>query len=282
MNLQKNTKREHGKVRGARIDKTVALLVLFCLCIGGISMVSAKYMKQNETKNNAATASEFYFESDLLDGKVHEIVPTDNNGTTASVTVRLKNYADELRYSEVAIEYTVTVTEQDDTSVSGVQIKYPNSDDNTTAQHIIAAEEKNHADVTLSGLQAGHNYIVTATTNNLYQKTLTGTIKVAQPDTSVYASISDKTQYIEVTIWTTDYAGAVKLNYGNIGLIPDNTDTKMVDAKSTGGTIAEGNWGANTSHVFRFFKTDVNKQYQVTVNNENNESKEVTVSEKQQ
>ena len=266
MNPQKNRKRKKHKVRGAQINKTVALLVLFCLCIGGISLVSARYIKQRETNNNSAKADEFYFESDILDGQTHEIIPTENNGTTASVKIRLMNYVDELRYSGTDIEYSVTVKEEGtDTQLAD------NNINNQTGT--IATGEKHFADVTLSNLEAGKTYIVTATTSNIYKKTLTGTIQVKTPDRQVQAEISDKTQYIEVTVWTTDYTGSVKLTYGDIGLIPDNTDSMMRGMQSTGGTITNDNWGTNTSHVFRFFKTTESTAYQATVN-----GAEVTVS----
>ena len=268
MNPQKSSKRKNHKVRGASINKTVALLVLFCLCIGGISLVSARYIKQRETNNNSAKASEFYFESDLLDGQTHEIIPTENNGTTASVKIRLMNYVDELRYSGTDIAYSVTVKEEGkDTQLA--------ADNITNQTGTIATGEKRSADVAISNLEEGKTYIVTATTSNIYKKTLTGTIKVDAPDTQVHAEASDKNQYIEVTVWTTDYTGRLKLTYDNIGLIPDNTDDMMSDMQSTGGTITNNNWGANTSHVFRFFKTMESAKYQVTVDNE---SKEVTVS----
>lgn len=267
MNPQKDRKRKNHRIRGVRINKTVALLVLFCLCIGGISLVSARYIKQTETDNNSAKAREFYFESDLLDGQTHQIVPTENNGTTASVTIRLMNYADELRYAETEIAYSVTVKEEGTDN----QLEANNITNQTGT---IAAGEKHSADVTLSNLEAGKTYIVTATTSNIYKKTLTGTIKVNAPDRQVYAKVSDNTnQYIEVTVWTTDYTGHVKLTYGNIGLIPDNTDNMMSDMQSTGGTITKDNWGTNTSHVFRFFKTTASTTYQATVN-----GTEVTVS----
>ena len=284
MNPRKNRKREKHKVRGVRINKTVALLVLFCLCIGGVSLVSARYIKQTETNNNSAKAKEFYFESDLLDGQTHEIIPTENNGTTASVTIRLKNYADELRYSGTEIEYTVSVTEKTNSedgttgnAVDTVNVAYPSvAEGEDNSKHTIAAGRKQYADVTISNLSAGKTYIVTAETSNVYQKTLTGTIKVGAPDTQVYAKVSNNTdQYIEVTVWTTDYTGQVKLTYSDIGLIPDNTDSMMSGMQSTGGTITSDNWGANTSHVFRFFKETASTAYQVTINNE---AKEVTVS----
>lgn len=274
MNPQKNRNTKHHKGRSAKISKTVALLVLFCLCIGGLSMVSARYIKQTDTKNNVAAAKDFYFESDLLDGQTHEIVPTENNGTTARVTVRLKNYADELRYAQTAIQYEVKVTEPDGATASGVSMQCITDTNSEDTTHTIAANAKHYADITLSGLKAGKTYTVTATTDNVYQKSLTGTIKVTEADKNVYAVVSNQTQYIEVTVWTTDYTGAVTVKYSAAAnLVPDNTDTKMQNAL-TGDDITEQNWPANTSHVFRFFKENTEKNYKVAVN-----GTEVTVSE---
>lgn len=265
MNPNNNRKNKKHKSRSVQMNKTVTLLVLFCLFIGAISMVAAKYMKQTTTKNNAAAAKEFYFESDLLDGKIHEIMPTENG--TANVTIRLKNYIDDLRYSETEIQYTVKVTEEKATdSATDITI------DQATGT---IATGKTNNDIKISNLKAGKTYEVTATTDNIYKKTLTGTIKVSEPDTKVYASVDDENQYIEVTIWTKDYKGKVDLNYRSPDLIPDNTDTKMKDATTGTGTITEPDWKANTSHVYRFFKNDETKEYQAIVN-----GKEVTVSEK--
>ena len=159
MNINKGEKRKSGKGRGA--NKIVVFLVLFCICIGGISVISAKYIKQTTTNNNAATAEEFYFESDLLDESTHEVTPT-NNGT-ANVTIRLKNYVDELRYSETEIKYNLSVKEKDsDNEATDIVI--------SNGSGTIAPTNKNKADVELSKLKAGKTYTVTATTDNIYKK----------------------------------------------------------------------------------------------------------------
>lgn len=263
MNTNKIKKRKQNKSRGA--NKIVAFLVLFCICIGGIAMISAKYIKQTTTNKNAATAKEFYFESDLLDGDTHEVTPTDKG--TATVKIRLKNYVDELRYSETEIQYKISVKETgSDTEDNDITVKNGSGTIETGAKH--------YADIELSNLQAGKSYTITATTDNIYHKTLKGTIEVSKPDTDINASVHDETQYIEVTIWTNDYSGNVTLSYGNsIGLSPDNTDSKM-KGKTTGETITI-DFKANQSHVFRFFKENTDAKYDVQIN-----GKEVTVIEK--
>lgn len=88
--------------------------------IGASAMIAAKYIHETKT-TNGATAREFYFTSDLLDGKEHEITATDDG--TASVTFQLGNHEDSLRYSEVDIDYTVNVVQNDsDTEIEDENI----------------------------------------------------------------------------------------------------------------------------------------------------------------
>lgn len=233
--------------------------------IGASAMIVAKYIHETKT-TNGATAREFYFTSDLLDGKEHEITATDEG--TASVTFQLGNHEDSLRYSEVDIDYTVNVVQNDsDTEIEDENIA------NKTGK--INKGSVQNAEVTIKNLEPGKTYTVTATTSNTYKKTLTGTIKVKNIDQKVYTSVRDKNSYIEVTVWTVDYSGTVKLTYGDIKLIPDNTDSMMETAKRGGDTLNFTGWKANTSHVFRFFKEDTTKKsYKAAVN-----GTEVTVSE---
>lgn len=273
--------------------KILILLSLFCVSIFFISIVSAKYIHKTEN-TGTITAKEFYFKSDLLDGGRHTVTAFQANADTAaaSVKLRLMNHEDELRYSETDIDYTISIKDSDGNEVT-------TSDPNSALTGTISGGACNNKDITINGLQPGKTYTITATTDNTYTKTLTGTITVSAADNSVYAAVRDKGEYMEVTVWTKEYAGNVTLNYCQ-GLIPDNTDTLMTDAKTAGvsqtttdqditdaqetgtsgqaGAFSKGitisDWQSNTSHVFRFFKSDTSKTYQVSVND-----KEVTVSE---
>lgn len=253
---------------GMRISKTTALLILFCVLLVFITAgVTARYMQKTEN-SDVAVAKEFYFTSDLLDGKEHTIAPTDSGGT-GSVTITLMNHADELRYSEVDIEYSISVAEVTD----GNGAASSNNDAPTVTYNSgekIASGKCNNATVTISNLTAGKTYTVKATTNNTYSKTLTGTIKVNAADSALHASVTDKTQYIEVNVWSVDEAhDSATLTYCD-GLIPDNTDSLMSGAQTAATglsvSISEIELAKNESHMFRFFKTDISAKYDASVN----------------
>ena len=234
--MKQRTKQTSGNTANGKHStlKRVCVLFAFFALLGAVAMVSAKYV---QTKDNTATAAAVnaYFTSDLLDGTTHTISP--NSDGTASVTFRLQNHADELRYSEADLTYTVTVD-------NGATV----SPDGGTIQ-----AGKNHdADITLSGLKAGQSYTVTATTSEPYVMKLTGTIQVSAVNSGITVSTEDKTQYVLVTVSTADYSGNVTLNYP-AGLIPDNTDSMMA-SWTTGKAAQTFKMDANSAHIFRFFK----------------------------
>lgn len=245
------------------------VLAAFFAFMGLLAFVAAKYIKQTE-KTSVANASAFYFTSDLLDGENHQIVPLADG--TASVTLTLMNHADELRYSEVDIEYSVKVDAGDRGEAGNVELSAESAsfDSNTKIlTGTMRAGENHDATITISGLEAGKVYQVTASTSNTYAKTLTGTITVNKIVSQIYASVTDRNAFIEVTVWTGETAANnLKLTYC-AGLIPDNTDSMMASAQSAAENESQEitmlSLEANTSHVFRFFKTELMKNYQAEI-----------------
>ena len=94
---EKNSKISRKKV----IISAIAVVLSLCALMTG--MFVAKYLNERSS-DNLVIAKNFYFTSNLLDGKEHTLAP----GST-SVTFTLGNHEDDLRYSEVDIDYTVTV-----------------------------------------------------------------------------------------------------------------------------------------------------------------------------
>ena len=265
MKLRKATGSENqtNNRRGRILRIAIPVCILLLLTV----MVAAKFIHTTQ-KDDSITAEDFYFTSDLLDGQTHTIAATD--GGTAKLVFTLQNHADELRFSKTDITYTVTA--KDNANDSALTLTDSNS---SNASGTIAAGAVNDTQVIITGLKAGHTYVITAVTNNTYKKNLTGTIQVKAADEAVYSSVRDGGAYIEVSVWTADYSGEVKLSY-RAGLIPDNTNPLLTSAKtaSSATEISLGNMEAGTSHVLRFFKPDSSKTY-----NSNTNGKKVEVNE---
>lgn len=232
----------------------IAVVVLAAVCV----VVAAKYI-QADTKEVAATAKEFYFESDVLDDQTHQVAATegDEGNKTATISVTLKNHADDLRFSEVDIPFTVSVVADDGTTADGVAV--------SPSEGKLSNGSTQDQVVTISGLQPGKTYTVTATTNDTYTKTLSGTFAVTATNADVQASLRDGVAYIEATIWASDSSATASVTYTN-GLIPDNTNSLMADWKTASGQAGSGSvfLEAYSSHTLRFFKSVSSKTYAIT------------------
>lgn len=287
--MRRQKKKQEG---AAKLWNQVARMcmpwMVVCILAFGASMVYAKYI-QTSQYNDAVTAREFYFSSDVLDGGVHEIpaLDVDENGmTTATLTFHLMNHEDQLRYSDVAIAYEVAWEEGQKNTAETDHVGPVDGNDSETSVNdkkkigTIAAGEghngqTNDQTVTISGLEQGKTYTVTAAATAPYTKTLSATIKVQEQDLALHATLADYGSYMEITVWTVDYNGLVTLNCADT-LIPDNTDS-MLENAVTGTPIRNISMSENTSHVFRFFKSDSSKGYHCQVSKNEVSENEVSV-----
>lgn len=225
---KKNIKTTRKKV----IISTIA--VVLSLCVLAIGMFAAKYINE-ESSDGLVVAQNFYFTSNFLDGKEHTLA-----SDSTSVTFTLGNHEDDLRYSEVDIEYEVTVD-------NGATIE---KDTGTLASGSI-----NDAEVTISGLQPGKTYKVEAVGKGGYTKTLTATIVVPEKKAQLYYH-EDKSsaEYILLTVWNEgDEKGEVTITYTGI---PDNTNPNMNDWKKSDNDTEVKQTVTIEPHeskVFRFF-----------------------------
>lgn len=188
-------------------------------------------------------AKEFYFTSNFLDGETHTLGP----GST-EVTFSLGNHADELRFSEVDIAYEVTVTPMEGTVANDLTVEYSNE-----SKKLPCTGVQDHS-VTIKELTPG-KYTVTATGTGGYQQTLTAVIEVLSQEPVVYMHLdTTHSEYVLLTVWAQGYTGDVTITPPT-GMIPDNTDPVMRDAKTgqvfTDRTSFQGD--AYSSHVYRFF-----------------------------
>lgn len=209
------------------------LLVAVFLTVGGLY---AKYIYQ-KTVLGSVNSPKFYFVSDKLTkaGAEHTL-----NADTESFEFRLFNYADSLRFSDDAINYTVTVTPNDGITV-------------TPMSGSIVGGAVNEALIRIEGLENGKTYTVTAVGNAGFKETLTATVTVKEGDKTLYKNLNlDEDAYILLTVWTGSIEGEVTISYPK-GLIPDNTDPMMAGAE-VGPSSFILPFGKKNSHTFRFFK----------------------------
>ena len=224
--------------------------VLLILLGTDISGVSAKYVKKVDNQAAVVRAREFYFTSDLLEegGRKYPLNPG-----TKSVSFELRNYGDDLRFSEGDVTFEV--------ECAGAAITVE------PAGNFLEGAKKSAAKVTLSGLADGQTYRVYATGSCGYQKQLSAEFEVLAQGTSVYKYLEMDASgtFVLLTVWTESVGGAVSIEFP-AGLIPDGTDSALseiknyVDGRYCGNNTPErdisksaGSLGAYSSHTYRFF-----------------------------
>lgn len=240
-----------------------ALLVLIALISGG---VYARYLSQRGNVDGTASSQNFYFESDYLkaEGATYAVNPSVS-GTVIPFT--LMNYADEYRVSDFDVNYTVTV------EASGGNAPTVENGSGT-----LATGSKNRAAVTLSALTPGTTYTVTAVGSageNGFKQTLSATFVVGSLKEQAYMNVKDEGEYVTLTVWTEKLTGEVTITLDAASeLLPDNTDPRMSEWKSSVNTYTDNEFTQEySSYKYRFFKSDLSKTY-------TNDFFEVTVGEK--
>lgn len=219
------------KISGKKVIISTIAVVL-SLCVLMIGMLVAKY-RDEKSSDGIVRAYNFYFTSNLLDGKKHTLAP----GST-SVKFMLGNHEDDLRYSEVDIKYTVEVDKEGATVTKN-------------QAGILKKDDIQDAEVTIEFSQPG-TYTVTAVGEGGYSKTLTATIVVPEKEAQLYYDKDTSAgEYMLLTVWNEgDKNGEVTIRY-NAG-IPDNTNPNMTDWKTEDGSQTV-TIEPHESKVFRFF-----------------------------
>lgn len=220
------------------------MLVVSLLLVQGYTL--AKYLNQDK-EEALYTADSFYFTSDYL-------MPQQNNGQYVhytlqegvdSIVLELRNYGDALRSSQVDISYEVTLN------------------DAVKATGELKTGEKSE-EITLKDLQPGQ-YTVVARATAPYTAaigavfTLVG--RTDQIEYAVYASADSP--LIQLTVRTNDYSGPIVLTWG-AGIYPDKTDPMLAGASYGANGSYEVTMGSNTEYTFRFLKSDLSTQANIT------------------
>ena len=249
-------------MKKSNIMKKVMMVICAVLVISSLALVggvTAKYLRRHTAGDNAVSAARFYVESNYLTTLQTEDTPQKHyylNAGTTSVTVELYNFLDELRVSEVAITYTITI-ESDDTSFSidGYQKETSESSaklTNTIEVQPLKQEDKLQPITTQIplNLNNGHRYSVRVEANGGYKKTLAATFHVEEAADKSGCTVTKNDNFVVLTIWTGNTGGTVTFTVPE-GLIPDETDPFLASSAANG-TYAK-KLEAYSSVSYRFF-----------------------------
>lgn len=219
----------------------IVLAVSVILSVSGA--VLARYFKVFHTDKGVVTSKNMYFTSDYLTESGAEY-----NISSDSVTIQLMNYPDQLRVSDLEVTYTVTV--------EGGEYTLSN------ASGTLTASEKSSTTFTVSNLERGKTYTVTAIGQGGYKTTLKATFTVAAPENHVYMRVTQNDYYVLLTVWTQKATGNATVTFPTT-LLPDNTDPILRDVTQSSGsfTDTESFEVEYSSRTYRFFKTDNSMNY---------------------
>lgn len=220
---------------------TVVVIVVSLLAALLAGMVVAKYVMETKREQLLAAKS-FYLESDLLSSETNPQYTLQAGVDT--IKFHLMNYPDDLRFSEVDIKCTATLTGTADGESVSKEVD-------------LKKNEKSIKPVTFDNLKPG-DYTVTVTSSP-YSLTLQGRFTVVGLDTDVAFSVSDNAQSprLLVTVTTTDYEGNIIIEWPE-GVLPDNNDPLL---ESATGNSYKVRMEKNSEYIFQFFKTDPNQVY---------------------
>lgn len=225
------------------INKVIYILIIAVL-LGFFMLGSskAKYVT-NEKEADSYVAKNFYFESNLLAESTKTYTYGKGKNT---IEFTIYNNADELRISEVDINYTAVLTD-----INGNELETKNG---TLASGTISTQT-----IKFENLSTG-TYNVTVQSTAPYTKTLSGTFYITEKEESLNYEVSDiaNSSILYLTINTKDYAGNVLITYPE-GLQIDNTDLNIQNQTSNTITV---NLKANSEYSLIFFKEDATRIYE--------------------
>ena len=173
------------------------------------------------------------------------------NSNATSISFTLGNNIDDIRFAEDDINYTVTI------SGGAMEGASEGTLTGTLKTGAVSIDT-----LTLSNLERGKTYTVTAIGKAGYEKTLSATFTVSGDEENVYKHLADHGAYYLLTVWTENVSGnAMNITFPD-GLVPDNTDDVMKNVKNLKSDVYEKDsfidstsfTSAYSSHQYRFFK----------------------------
>lgn len=229
------------------------LLIIIPVILIGTSL--AKYISER-TSDLVYEAKNFYFESNLLSDNTNPSAYTYDVGTD-TISFKLKNNIDDLRHSEVDIEYTVKITDIQGNSVTDKDGNVVGSLTGTLSKNGIDSDE-----LEFTNLPSG-NYLITADAISPYVKKLQGSFVLTGKDEEIMYSVNDSlgSPIVLLTVSTEDYEGDINISWTS-GLAPDSTSSifENVNSGYASGSI-ETSFESNSEFTFQFFKNNPNNLY---------------------
>ena len=229
----------------------IVLAVAVLIVVGAVASFSARYA-HTEGDDRAVASEAFYFTSDVLtsDGATYTLP-----AGTSTISFAVRNYADELRWSEGTVQYGWTCTERDGKS----------SEQKGSGSIASSAGGGTSTTINVNDLRAG-TYDVELKATSPYTQTLKGTFVIPDADTAVSSTVEDAKDSATATlvVSTKDYEGKVTVTWP-AGVIPDTTQEAFKDATAGADGAAGGSITVDakrfSSYSFRFFKTNTSADY---------------------
>lgn len=231
----------------------ILLLILIPLVLIGTTI--AKYVRE-EKSEKIYQAQSFYFYSDLLSDNTNPLAYTYETGKD-NISIILNNNIDDLRYSEVDIDYVVTITD-----TYGNEIKNKNGESVDSKKGTLQNDGISSQQIEFTNLPTGI-YIITAKATSPYTKTLHATFVLSERNQEISYQINDSinSPVLQLTVLTEDYSGDVVINWPE-GIQPDSTNPKFSNVntgENAGSTIIY--FEPKSEYIFQFFKSQPNSIY---------------------
>jgi hypothetical protein len=252
------------KILSNKRSKIVIIAILALVSFAGV-LAMAKYLYERD-KLGTVKAKSFYFTSNLLEESSKDTIYLAPGTDTIEFT--LGNHEDKLRYSDVDINYTIYV---DDNVLDGKQSTLSSNDKSDATIKIKLSDIGIEADDNTTHTIKAIGYSVDDNKNTSYHKTLTAKFQILQDTASIYKSLdTTNSEYVLLTVWTQgDISGNVTIEFPT-GVIPDNTDSVMRDAKTDVKKINDTtsfSGSGYSSHIYRFFRSSSGESSSLSVGN---------------
>lgn len=231
-------------------SRIIFIVVLIVLNLAGITL--AKYVSDFYSNRVMAMADKFYFTSDFLSvgGMKHELKNWDTK-SDYTFMIDAKNWEDDLRISEMDINYEITVS---DGCYYKVNAELTHGSGTYTIQKNIKKTDKIIVTVPAGATLTNDTVNVTVTAkminNTGYAKTMTGSFHLNKKADVFEYEIEKNTNYIDVMIGS-DMENDFTVTYPSC-LKPDNT---IGELKSAVNGTATFTIEKDKSRMLRFFKT---------------------------